>query len=79
LRTSLIWAPQLGQRKVVRRLVFSTTSGFVRAWLNVRRGSGASIPNFRISPPKGAGDVSDVTRQRKRLTASKDETPTEAA
>jgi len=34
---------------------------------------------FSHHTSKSAGDVSDVTRQRKRLTAPKDETPTEAA
>ena len=72
-RTSLILAPQLGQRKVVRPLVFSTTSGFVRAWLKVWRGFGRLDTEFSHLTFKKRGDVSDVTRQRKSLTAPKDE------
>jgi hypothetical protein len=32
-RISFILAPQDGHSKLVRRFIFSTTNGFVRAWL----------------------------------------------
>jgi hypothetical protein len=32
-RTNFILAPQDGHSKLVRRFIFSTTTGFVRAWL----------------------------------------------
>jgi hypothetical protein len=51
-RTSFILALQDGHSKLVRRFIFSTTSGFVRAWLKLWRGSGASILNFAIWAPR---------------------------
>src|SRR5215467_6777479 len=54
--TSLILAPQDGQSRAVgvamRRLTLSTTSGFVRAWLKLIRGSMLCRPRLSpMSPP----------------------------
>lgn len=40
-RASFILAPEVGQSRAAakRRLTFSTTTGFVRAWLKLMRGS----------------------------------------
>jgi hypothetical protein len=46
-RTSFIFAPQDGQSKPAGRFTFSTTSGFMREWLKLFRGSIGSI-NFPI-------------------------------
>ena len=50
-RASVILAPQDGQSRAVgaaiRRLIFSTTSGFVRPWLKLMRGSNLSFPISR--------------------------------
>jgi hypothetical protein len=49
-RTTFILAPQDGQSKTVdaalRRFTFSTTSGFVRAWLKLWRTSNGSMLSF---------------------------------
>jgi hypothetical protein len=54
--TSFILAPHAGQSRIggaaARALTFSTTTGFVRAWLKLLRGSMLCFPNsspiFRI-------------------------------
>src|SRR5262249_30030784 len=50
-RASCILAPQDGQRRAVgaaiRRFTFSTTTGFVRPWLKLMRGSNLSFPISR--------------------------------
>ena len=50
-RASFILAPQDGQSRAVgaaiRRLTFSTTTGFVRPWLKLMRGSNLSFPISR--------------------------------
>jgi hypothetical protein len=51
-RTSFILAPQDGHNKLVGRFIFSTTSGFVRAWLKLWRGCGGSILTFAIWAPR---------------------------
>ena len=38
-RSSFILPPQDGHTKIVRRFTFCTTTGFVRAWLKLWRGS----------------------------------------
>ena len=51
-RSSFFLAPQDGHNKLVGRFIFSTTSGFVRAWLKLWRGCGGSILNFAIWAPR---------------------------
>ncbi len=63
-RPSSILPPHDGHTKpaetVALRLTFSTTTGLVRAWLKLMRGS---KPSFAISPP-------EAERNRRRLTST---------
>jgi hypothetical protein len=58
-RASFILAPQDGQSRAVgaaiRRLTFSTTTGFVRPWLKLMRGSNLSFPISRYQRPIAKG------------------------
>jgi hypothetical protein len=60
-RTTFILAPQDGQSKpvdaTVRRFTFSTTTGFVRAWLKLWRTSNGSMLNFPMSFPSAGALV----------------------
>jgi len=50
-RTSFILVPHDGQSIAARRFILSTTTGLVRAWLKLWRGTGGSKSNFPSAAP----------------------------